>query len=58
VGAYRKGNDPRIDEAVALRPAMLDFLRQNSTQPVNLELSLGALGTLLQNNGVPEENGT
>ncbi|WP_175580187.1 flagellar protein export ATPase FliI [Kineobactrum sediminis] len=57
VGAYRKGNDPRIDEAVAMRPAMLDFLRQGSTQPMNLERSLGALGTLLENSGAAEKTG-
>src|SRR5690606_1274079 len=28
VGAYTAGSDQRIDDAVALRPAMTDFLRQ------------------------------
>jgi flagellum-specific ATP synthase len=29
VGAYRKGTDPRIDQAVACHPKLMDFVRQD-----------------------------
>lgn len=58
VGAYRKGADPRIDEAVAMRPAMLEFLRQGSTQPVDLAASFAGLEGLLADRTRPPDNGT
>ncbi len=58
VGAYRKGSDPRIDEAVAMRPVMLDFLRQGSTQPVDLETSFAALQNLVGVKAETVANGT
>ena len=58
VGAYRKGSDPRIDEAVAMRPVMLDFLRQASTQPVDLETSFAALEKLVGGKAETPANGT
>jgi flagellum-specific ATP synthase len=48
VGAYRKGNDPRIDQAVELRPGMLEFLRQDSNRAVSLGDSLSALKQLME----------
>lgn len=47
VGAYRRGADPRVDEAIAMRPAMLDFLRQGSAEPVDFAASHAALQRLL-----------
>lgn len=58
VGAYRKGADPRVDEAIAMRPAMLEFLRQGSTEPVNLDASFSALEKLLGGDADAAENGT
>lgn len=58
VGAYRPGSDPRIDEAVAMRPAMLDFLRQASHEPVDLEASFAGLGRLLVAKTAVPEDGT
>ncbi len=58
VGAYRKGSDPRIDEALALRPAMLDFLRQGMNEPVDLPASFAALRGLLSPGGDGGEDGT
>ena len=46
VGAYRKGEDPRIDEAVEFYPKILEFLRQNSNEAVGLDQSLGMLERL------------
>jgi len=47
VGAYRKGSDPRIDEAIDFQPRLLDFLRQSNTCPVTIEESLEQLDALL-----------
>lgn len=47
VGAYRKGADPRVDEAIAMRPSMLKFLRQGSAEQVDLEHSFASLQDLL-----------
>lgn len=58
VGAYRRGSDPRIDEAVAMRPAMLDFLRQKSNEPVDLEASFAELDTLVAGRSTTTEDGT
>ena len=32
VGAYVKGSDPEVDEAIEKRPALNDFLRQGITE--------------------------
>ncbi|MFN2329070.1 MAG: flagellar protein export ATPase FliI [Chromatocurvus sp.] len=58
VGAYRKGADPRIDEAIAMRPAMLDFLRQGSAEPMNLASSFSALEHLLRGESAVAAAGT
>lgn len=47
VGAYQRGSDPRVDEAVALWPAMLDFLRQEHKGAVSFADSLMQLRKLL-----------
>jgi flagellum-specific ATP synthase len=47
LGAYRRGADVRVDEAVALWPAMLEFLRQKPDQRVSSEQSLADLESLL-----------
>jgi flagellum-specific ATP synthase len=58
VGAYRKGSDPRIDEAVALRPAMLDFLRQDRCSAVSLGASVEALAGIMSDSPESEQDGT
>lgn len=47
VGAYQKGSDPRIDEAIDFHSRLLEFLRQSNTCPVTLEESLEQLDALL-----------
>jgi len=55
VGAYRKGEDPRIDEAVKYYPKIMDFLRQGSTEAVSLDQSLDELRALFaEAEAVPE----
>jgi flagellum-specific ATP synthase len=40
VGAYQPGSNPELDEAVALWPTLVEFLRQQHTQCVNESKSL------------------
>ncbi len=47
VGAYQKGSDPRIDEAVALQPKIVSFLQQSMTEKVDFNRSLAELDALL-----------
>ncbi len=46
VGAYQPGSNAELDEAVALWPAIIDFLRQPHDQCVNARDSLTALREL------------
>lgn len=47
VGAYRAGSDPRIDQAIAKQPAIMDFLQQNMDEAVDMSRSLDELAQLL-----------
>lgn len=47
VGAYRRGSDPRIDQAIEMRPQMIEFLTQQRSEPVSVADSLKALDQLL-----------
>lgn len=47
VGAYQKGADPRVDEAVAYQPRIMEFLQQNMREPVPLVESLDDLDKLI-----------
>ena len=47
VGAYRRGSDPRIDQAIDLWPRMQDFLRQDMYQSVGYAEASAALTGLL-----------
>ena len=48
VGAYTKGSDPRIDEAINFHPRFLEFLRQDMNQAVSLQDSQRGLTQQLQ----------
>lgn len=48
VGAYQRGSDPRVDDAIARWPAILEFLRQNKGQRVDFESSVDSLRKLLE----------
>ena len=43
VGAYTKGSDPELDQAIQLMPAINDFLRQSLSESFNIDQSLEAL---------------
>ncbi len=47
VGAYQKGSDARVDEAVALWPRIIEFLRQRQDESVDYDSSVAALAELL-----------
>jgi flagellum-specific ATP synthase len=47
VGAYQDGADPRIDEAIAYQPRLLEFLRQDYSQGTAFDASLEQLDELL-----------
>ncbi len=46
VGAYQPGSNPKLDEAIALWPAIIDFLRQHQNQSVDSPASLAQLREL------------
>ncbi|MCH8135163.1 MAG: hypothetical protein IIB77_04190, partial [Proteobacteria bacterium] len=60
VGAYQSGSNPRVDEAIALWPSILEFLRQPQGDRVDHETSIKALSELLQLAQAPgdEESGS
>lgn len=51
VGAYVSGSDPLLDKAIALRPAMEQFLQQDMRTPVPLAPSRDQLLNLLRQAG-------
>lgn len=46
VGAYQPGSNPQLDEAIALWPLIIEFLRQHHGQCVDTAASLEALAAL------------
>lgn len=47
VGAYERGHDPRLDEAVAMHPRLMGFLRQDKHERIGYADSVNALKALL-----------
>lgn len=47
VGAYQRGADPRIDQAIAMNPSIMNFLQQDMNEAVPFEPSVAELQTLL-----------
>ncbi len=47
VGAYAPGGNPQLDQAVAMQPRLMAFLRQDMHQAVSLQDSLGDLTAVL-----------
>ncbi|MDH5436798.1 MAG: flagellum-specific ATP synthase FliI, partial [Gammaproteobacteria bacterium] len=48
VGAYTRGSDARIDEAINMYPRMNDFLQQGMNQSVSFEQSMHDMNVLMQ----------
>ncbi len=51
VGAYQRGSDPRIDQAIQFYPLMNQFLSQQRGEQADLESSIAALGNLFRQAG-------
>jgi flagellum-specific ATP synthase len=47
IGAYQRGSDPRVDQAITLWPQMQQFLQQDVRERVDLAASLAALDAVL-----------
>ena len=47
VGAYQKGSDPELDQAIAALPAIKEFLQQRANENTSLEGTVTALQALL-----------
>ena len=54
LGAYRKGTDREVDEAIARYPALEDFLRQNKEESNTIDESFAKLAGIL---GLPYDGG-
>jgi len=48
IGAYVKGNNPKIDRSLTMINAIRDFLRQNVNEKVNFEESIQRLVAMVQ----------
>ena len=57
VGAYQPGSDPRIDNAIAKNPDILEFLQQDMNEAVDLSRSLSELESLLQADAPHHDSG-
>ena len=51
VGAYARGSDPRIDEAINMNANLMNFLQQSMGEAVNFTDSVNGLNQLLQRSG-------
>ncbi len=51
VGAYQRGSDPAIDEAIRMQPRLIDFIAQDMEQSFGFDASLVALDALLAEAG-------
>jgi len=51
LGAYRKGSDPKVDEAIKLYPQIEEFLTQNKEENTSIEDGFARMATIL---GMPD----
>jgi len=56
VGAYQRGSDPRVDNAVTLWPRMQKFLQQEIRERVDFAASLTALQHVLADSGAAKSD--
>ena len=55
IGAYQAGSNPQLDEAIALWPAIIEFLRQHQTQSIEAGESLRLLRALFEPKDEPND---
>jgi len=53
VGAYTRGSDSRIDQAIAMHPKLMQFLQQDMAQATNWQTSIDSLQQLMQEKVAP-----
>ena len=58
IGAYTKGNDPRIDHAIELNPVINFFLQQKTHEVIPYDQSLSQLQEILQAAQAHAQNNT
>lgn len=58
MGAYRRGSDPAVDEAMALHPAMERFLGQAVDRPADIASSVAAMRDLFASGAAGAGHGT
>jgi flagellum-specific ATP synthase len=46
VGAYQKGSDPQVDQAIEMWPQLRVFLQQEVDEPMTLEVAIEKLDAL------------
>ena len=56
VGAYQRGSDARVDEAIDLWPAMMEFMRQDHHESIDIETSIAQLERILRTPSPPVES--
>ena len=52
IGAYRRGSDPRIDQAIDYNPALESFLSQRQEERADLHEGFQQLAGLLEEGGM------
>ena len=55
IGAYQRGSDPEVDEAIDYQPLLRQFLQQNSEDAVSFENSLQTLLQILGDEPIVDE---
>ena len=53
IGAYQRGSDPTVDEALERWPEIVEFLGQDVSLAADLPHSLAALKRLVESENVP-----
>jgi flagellum-specific ATP synthase len=48
VGAYQKGSDPQVDQAIQLWPQLRGFLQQEVDEPMPLDEAISRLDSLAE----------
>lgn len=57
LGAYRKGSDPAVDEAIRLYPNIEEFLRQNKEEKTSIDEGFQKLNQILGGQTAPPPDG-